>query len=179
MNLLNFLSDAIALFFMWLFIRAARHKLQTDNAEYYQQTFADYGVTQTKLASALRYTLGSLELVIAVALIFDGSRTSASIVAALLLSAYLIGMTIQLIQGKRDISCGCSGPNSHIKVSWSLIIRNALLVPLVLTCTMPSAGFASSLWFAVLMTGAFLILTYSCIENLIANAQKISILRTN
>ncbi|WP_342805105.1 MauE/DoxX family redox-associated membrane protein [Alteromonas sp. M12] len=179
MNVFNFLSDAIALFFMWLFVRAAIHKLQASNREYYKQLFADYGVTKPKLASALSYVLGALELIIAVALIFEATRTNASIIAALLLSIYLTGMAIQLIQGKRDINCGCSGPNSHIKVSWPLILRNAVLVPLVLICTLPTAGFASSLWFAVLMTGAFLILTYSCVENLIANAQKISILRTN
>ncbi|MEP4890556.1 MAG: MauE/DoxX family redox-associated membrane protein [Aliiglaciecola sp.] len=179
MNVFNFLSDAIALFFLWLFMRAALHKLHTSNAEYYKQLFSEYGISHGQLALALNYILGAFELVIAVALIFEATRTPAAMAAALLLSMYLIAMAIQLMKGKRDISCGCSGPNAHIKVSWPLIIRNGLLVPLVLTCTLQTAGFASSLWFAVLMTGAFLILTYSCVENLIANAQKISILRTH
>jgi hypothetical protein len=179
MNLFNFLSDVVALFLMWLFIRASIHKLQVDNREYYKLLFADYGISNSNIAFVLLYLLGVVEMIIPFALLLESSRLMASIIAVLLLSTYLVGMAVQLIQGKRDMSCGCSGPNSQMKISWSLIIRNAVLVLLTLSCMLPGAGFSSQTWFATLMTSGFMILTYSCAENLIANAQKISILRAH
>jgi len=177
MSVFHFLSDVIALFLMWLFLRAAVHKLSPDNRYYYLQLMADYGVSSSKLAAALYKCLGTLELVVAMAMLAASTRFYATIIAVALLGMYLLGMTAQLIKGKRDLSCGCSGPNSHLKISWPLIIRNAVLICIALMCTLPGVGFTSPLSFAIFMTCGFMILFYSCVENLIANAQKISILR--
>lgn len=179
MNVFNFLSDVMALFLLWLFMQAAAHKLHTGNAAYYQTTLEGYGIKNAIISVVLRYFLGLLELVVALAIVFENTRSQASMIAVILLSCYLIAMTAQLIQGKRDISCGCSGPNAETRIGWPLIIRNAVLIALTLLCSLPGTLFSPSLWFAVIMTSAFLILTYSCVENLIANAQKISILRTH
>ena len=177
MDLLNFTSDVMAIFLMWLFVNASIHKLQVDNRNYYQQLFSDYGLRNKNIAIALCYFLGVVEMTLAFTILFEATRSQAAILSVLLLSVYLIGMTVQLIQGKRDMSCGCSGANSQLKISWPLIIRNGVLIVLTLNCTLPGAGFPPQLWFAVLMASGFMILTYSCVENLIVNAQKISILR--
>lgn len=179
MNIFNFLSDVIALFLLWLFMQAALHKLHTGNGEYYKKTLEDYGIKNVNMGLGLRYFLGVIELVVALALVFESTRSEATIVAVTLLGSYLLAMTTQLIQGKRDVSCGCSGPNSQIKIGWPLIIRNAVLIAMALICSLPGTHFSTSLWFAVIMASAFLILTYLCVENLIANAQKISILRAH
>lgn len=177
MYLLNYFSDVVALLLMWLFISAAIHKLQPGNRQYYQQIMNDYGITHAASALVLRYSLGVIEGGLAIAIVYEPFRPLAAKLSVLLLTVYLAGMLIQLIQGKRDISCGCSGPGSSLKVSWPLIARNAVLALLALCCLAPGTGMPMSLWFAMLMTWAFMVILYLCTENLLANAQKISILR--
>jgi len=174
---LAFMSDITAIFFLWLFASAGIHKLLPDNKRYFIELLVEYGINNKSFGVFLLYALGALELLVAIAIVFHGTREVAALIAIVLLLTYLIVMAMQLYQGKADISCGCAGPNANTKISASLLWRNAFLSFMALTCLSPSVELSGSFWAINIMSGLIMIILYSSIERLLENAQLIELLR--
>jgi len=100
------------------------------------------------------------------------------VIAAALLSGYLLNMTFQLYQGRRDLDCGCAGPASQLKISGHLLIRNLVMVGITLFCLTPVGGTAAATWLLGSLLAIIGILVNQSSEQLIGNAQKLKALRT-
>ena len=172
MDLLGLSGNAATLFFCWLFARAALHKLALGNAGYYRNVVAGYGIAAGGSGLWLARVVGLLELIVALSLLLPASRTVGATLALLLLAGYALLMSWQLTRGKTSLDCGCAGSDDEMKVSWHLILRNALLCLLALLCLAPATqtGFGGWLFSAAL--GSALLLIYMSVEQLIANWQK-------
>jgi len=176
MALLQLMSITSALFMCWLFAEAGIHKLNPNNSSYYSTLIADYGWASPQLAGLIAKAVGFVEIIVALAIVYPATRGEAAIVAALILSGYLLHMAYQLYRGRRDLDCGCSGPGGQLKMSGHLLVRNLILVAVSLFCLQPVTNNLNLLWllgglFAII----FIIINLSS-EQLIGNAQKLKAL---
>jgi hypothetical protein len=56
----------------------------------------------------------------------------ASVPAGILFLSFATAVAINLLRGRRDISCGCFGVREGEKISWDLVVRNVFLCAVAL-----------------------------------------------
>ena len=179
MDILNVVSNAIALFMLWMFLSSGVAKLLPTNRDYYQNVMAAYGVKLPELATSLLVLLAVLELLSGVLSVLPVTRFIGLILCSTLLSVYLLVMCAQLIQGKTDMDCGCGGPGRETTISNALIVRNAMLILLVFVALLAAKPMAHQMsdWLMALPMALMMIFLYLCFDQLIANGQKLNALK--
>lgn len=176
--LVSLLAQAVALFFVWMLLHAARHKLMSDNQRYYENLMQDYAFVPKSLQGIAAVRIVALvEVLIAVGLLLPFSKTFAAIACAMLMLAYGALLSAQWLQGKRDMDCGCSGPAMGLKISPALLWRNLVLALLALFAASEPYVMAAEMWLSLALAIVFS-LAYSCWEGLLANAQRIEAMRS-
>ena len=151
-------SDASALFLMWVFAQAGLHKVQSTNGTYYANLIAQYlnleGYLDHKAQAKSQFKLlakciGIVEVTVALALVIPSTRSIAAMLAFVILISYLLLMAYQIVQGKKNLDCGCMGPAGQTNISGSLLLRNGVFSVLALLCFAPGNSFFTS---AMVMT---------------------------
>jgi len=164
------LDNGLALFFAWLFAAAALYKFRAPR--YYHDLLQAYlpGLPFKRL---ILLVLATLELTIAVLVLWPPLRAAALAGGAVLLLAYAAMMGAQVRNGHADAACGCSGPGSELLVSPALVVRNLVCVALALPSITDQASAWSGLLSGVLSVIVALVLVsgYLFSELLIGNAQ--------
>lgn len=181
------LSDACALFFLWIFVQAGIHKLSKSNQQYYGNLVSEYfnlyqgiddGLAKAKQLPwiyRMVKVIGVIELCLAVAIVIPFTRHVATFFIIVALLTYMLMMAFQLIQGKREMDCGCGGSASQLKISGSLLVRNIVFSFMALFCLSAGQGALSGSTFIAFAMALSAILLNLMIEQLIANAQKLSL----
>ncbi|ENJ6134446.1 MULTISPECIES: MauE/DoxX family redox-associated membrane protein [Bacillus] len=67
------------------------------------------------------------ELFISICLFIGLFHTFTLICAVLLLLVYSVAISINLLRGRKEISCGCGGVLGNHKLSWMLVVRNLFI----------------------------------------------------
>jgi hypothetical protein len=129
--------------FALLFASAALHKL-LDRAAF-GDAFRAYGVVPPSLAP-LALLVPLLELTVSAGLLTRGARAGAAATGAMLLTAYAAAIAINLGRGRRDLACGCGGPNDARPIAPWMVWRNLLLAALLAVTLLP--------WSARVLTAA-------------------------
>lgn len=106
-----------------VFILAGCAKLA--DGEGFRNAVSDFGVPP-KLARAVGAALPAIEVGTAVGLLFRVTARWAATGAILLLAAFMIAITVNLLRGRRP-ECRCFGQLRSSPVSWFTLIRNAAL----------------------------------------------------
>ena len=119
-----------------LFASAALHKLL--DLERFAGVFRAYAVAPPALAR-VSYLLPLLELTVAAGLLAAGSRHGAAAAGAALLAAYAAALAINLGRGRRDLNCGCGGPNDRRPIATWMVWRNLALAACLAAMLMPPA----------------------------------------
>jgi uncharacterized membrane protein YphA (DoxX/SURF4 family) len=183
------LSDACALFFLWIFIQAGLHKISKNNEQYYGHLVLEYfnlyqGIDEVATKSKnlpwihkIVKLIGFIELCLAVAIVIPVTRYIATFFIIFALLVYMLLMSYQILQGNREMNCGCGGSANQLKISSSLLVRNFIFSLIALLCLSPGQSALSSTTFVIFVIALFVILLNLTIEQLIANSQKISLLR--
>lgn len=156
-------DGAVVLSIRWVlamvFIVAAVHKLTAPAS--FIATMTAYHVLPAALNSLVGHALIGAELVTAFGLLLNSAW--GSIVAAGLLSTYTLAILVNLLRGRRDIDCGCSGPHLRQTLSGWLVVRNVGFIALAVL-TLLSAGPSRTLgildWFTALAAAATFTLIY-------------------
>jgi uncharacterized membrane protein YphA (DoxX/SURF4 family) len=184
------LSDACALFMLWIFAQSGWHKVAKVNEHYYVNLVSQYfnlyqGINdelkknqQHPWIKRLVKIVGWFELSLAFALVVPVTRQWATLVVITVLLSYLFMMGYQLYQGKRDMDCGCGGPSGQLKISGSLLVRNLIYSVMALLCLSSGQSEFSNLTVITFVIAMIVILLSSIIEQLIANEQQLSLLKT-
>jgi len=120
--------------FALLFVSAALHKLL--NPGIFAETFRAYAVLPTALAR-LAPLVPLLELAVGVGLLASAARTGAAAAGAALLLAYAGAIALNLARGRRDLACGCGGPNDQRPIAAWMVWRNVLLATLLAVLLLP------------------------------------------
>lgn len=178
-------SDASALFLMWVFAQAGLHKVQSTNSVYYAnliaqylnlQAYLDHSVQAKSQFKLLAKGIGVVEVIIALALVIPSTRAIAAMLAIVILVSYLLLMAFQIVQGNKDIDCGCMGPAGQTNISGSLLIRNSIFSVLACLCLTPGNSFFTSAMVMTIVISLVMILLNLTFEQLIVNAQRLKLL---
>lgn len=130
----------ISVGFSLLFLLAAAHKLT--NFASFRITLADYQMLPPALLDMSARLIPLLEIVLGLGWLLSLPTFHVPVATGVLLYAYLVAMSINLMRGRSHIDCGCgfsrsSGSRTVHQLSFGLIIRNLVLVAVALTALMP------------------------------------------
>ena len=120
----------ISLCMALLFGFAATHKLRAPGV--FKATMDEYQLIPEPISGLISSLLIAMELLAAILLLVPAARETGLVLVAVLLVVYTGGISINLLRGRRDIDCGCSGPASRHELSGWLVFRNLVLLGLVL-----------------------------------------------
>jgi len=87
-----------------------------------------YRLLPLALAPAAAWSLLAAEGVAGVLLLPLATRVAGAWLASAVLSVVTTAVVVNLLRGRRDIDCGCGGPEGAQHLSWGLVLRNALLI---------------------------------------------------
>ncbi|AWM93286.1 methylamine utilization protein MauE [Pseudomonas sp. 31-12] len=153
-----------------LLASAATHKVRAP-ARFAKQ-LADYQLLPDALVRPVARVIPVIELVIAFALLVPASRYWAALAAASLIALYAAAIGINLWRGRRDIDCGCAGPDQAQPLRPMLLLRNGALVGLALLASVsPVArdlGFFDG--FVTVAASGVALLIYAAADGLLANS---------
>ena len=178
-------SDASALFLMWVFTQAGLHKVQPANGLYYAnliaqylnlQAYLDHNIQAKLQFKLLAKGLGIIEITLALALVIPSTRAVAAILAIVVLMSYLLLMLVQIVQGNKDLDCGCMGPAGQTNISGNLLLRNGVFSVLAWLCLTPGNSFFTTAMVMTIIISLVMILLNLTFEQLIVNAQRLKVL---
>lgn len=159
-----------------LFGSAAVHKLR--DVRRFDEIFAAYELAPG--AGRLARLIPALELLVALGLLSEVTRPYAAAVGVALLLTYAAAIGVNLRRGRRDLSCGCGGPNDRRPIAPWMVGRNALIA-LALACAVLLPWSERPLGFTDVITLTFGLLTlaliYLCIDQLMDYARRVAQLR--
>ena len=120
--------------FALLFASAALHKLL--GLGQFAEVFRAYAVVPAALAP-LSPLVPLLELTVGAALLAGRSRSGAAAAGTALLLAYATAIAMNLARGRRDLTCGCGGPNDRRPIAAWMVWRNLILAALLGATLLP------------------------------------------
>ncbi|WP_343573680.1 MauE/DoxX family redox-associated membrane protein [Pseudomonas sp. QE6] len=152
---------------------AATHKLRAPGR--FTKQLEDYQLLPRALLKPVARGLPLLEIGVAFALLVPASRAGAALIAALLLALYAAAIGFNLWRGRRDIDCGCSGPDQAQPLRPVLLARNAILVGLALAAGLSPQARELGLFdgFVVIAASATALLIYAAAEGLLSNGPRL------
>lgn len=161
---------ASALAIAVLLASAATHKVRAP-ARFARQ-LADYQLLPDSLVRPVARLVPLLELAIAFALLVPVSRGWAALSAASLLALYAAAIGINLWRGRRDIDCGCAGPDQAQPLRPVLLLRNSVLVVLALLASVAPIARDMTVFdgFVTVAAAAVALLIYAAADGLLANS---------
>ncbi len=158
---------------------AAAHKL-TDIAVF-KATIVEYQLVPLMLSGTVAVILIVAELLAAILVLVPAIRTYGLMIMAVLLFLYTAGISINLLRGRRDIDCGCSGPASRHELSGWLVLRNLVMLSLVLLATSPLTQRPANWLDAVVVLFSVMVTSglYMGMNQMLAQAPRLAALRSN
>lgn len=169
-----FLDPGFALAARWVlavvFILALSHKLKAPLV--FQATLQNYRLVPEPLLMPASYVIMILEIAAVAGLVANSPVGSG--LAAALLTAYTTAISINLIRGRLDIDCGCSGPAIRQTLSITLVYRNVGLISLaILTLATSNPRPLTPLdWFTAIAAVVTFILLYFAATYLSASSTR-------
>lgn len=166
-----------ALVLSCVFVTAGFHKCQAP-AEF-AAALSNYKLLPAALNRQCVYLLPVAEIITGVALLIPAVTQLAAVAAGALLTMYMFAIGVNLLRGRRNIDCGCGGPQQRQTISEWMIARNGLLLFLAALAGAPVQP-RPLLWFdwAVVVLAAVVgCLFYHIINQLLVNKDLLRALR--
>lgn len=162
-----------------MFAFAAVHKLKA--VAVFKATMDEYQLVPRMLSGVVAILLIVAELAAAILALVPAVRTTGLMIMAVLLFIYAGGIGINLLRGRRDIDCGCSGPSSRHELSGWLVLRNLVLLSLALLAANPLTHRPMNWLDAVVVLFSVMVASglYMSLNQLLAQAPRLAALRLN
>ena len=156
---------------------AAVHKLKAVTV--FKATMDEYQLVPQMLSGVVAVLLIVAELAAAILVLVPAVRTTGLMIMAVLLFIYAGGIGINLLRGRRDIDCGCSGPSSRHELSGWLVLRNLVLLSLILLAANPLTQRPMNWLDAVVVLFSVMVASglYMGMNQLLAQAPRLAALR--
>jgi hypothetical protein len=152
-----------------LFGAAVRHKLAAPRS--FVEAVRRYELVADGAAAAVALALVTAEASAAVLLAVPIARAAAALLAAALLLLYAAAIGAALARGRRDLDCGCAGPNASQPIHRGLVARNVALAATSLLTLLPAAdrplGWLDSVTVVAAVLAAAAL--YAAVDRLLAN----------
>lgn len=160
-----------------LFLSACIHKLRAFAV--FTATLEEYRLVPAPLTGAAAAATTLLEALAAIGLLSRSYVGPAMGLGLALLALYSAAIAINLLRGRRDIDCGCTGPAMRQSISEWMVVRNVLLMAAGFLAVLPVAP--RQIGILDVTTAVFGVVTGALIYNaanfLIANGPKLQQLR--
>ena len=159
-----------------LFLTAGWHKLVLPG--YYRDLIAGHVRMPAAFTEFVRIVLLITEISTGLLLLLPATRPLAAWSALGLLLLYSLLITVGLIRGL-DLDCGCSGPRAGLILSPWLLLRNMGLILVAWMLTLPASNRFTGIedCLIVIFASSTLGLIYLSYEHLLANSEKLTLLR--
>ena len=118
-----------------LFLVAAVHKLR--DLQRFREVFAAYRLLPLAGGRRLAPAVPALELAVAVGLLFENLRMMALWTGVAPLLAYATGIEVNLLRGRRDLDCGCGGPDQRRPIAAWMVWRNIGIAIFLAAASLP------------------------------------------
>jgi len=109
-----------------LFSTAAFHKLRDFDS--FGMILRDYRLLPQSVIRIAAVAFVVVETLLAVMLTVGAFRTAVAMSVLGLFACYTTAISVNLVRGRRDIGCGCSGAMHKQLITWWLVFRNLLLM---------------------------------------------------
>lgn len=152
--------------FAVLFASAALHKLR--DLPHFTEVLRAYRVLPAG-AGHLAPLVALAEAAVALGLVVPAARSGTALAGAALLLAYAAAITVNLGRGRRDLACGCGGPDEARPIAPWMVARNLTLALLLVMTLLAWKTRPLELTDALTIGGGTLIATllYACLDRLL------------
>jgi hypothetical protein len=130
-----------------VFLLAATQKAQ--HWRVFSGVIANYRLLPRTMVIPAAGLLPPLEMAVGLTLLSAMARPWPALVAIVLLAVFAAAMAINLRRGRAEIDCGCGQSFLKQRLSWTLVVRNAVLAALLL----PSLAMLDPMPMSVALTG--------------------------
>ena len=133
------LAKSLSVAFALLFLVAAWHKFS--DRKQFVATLGNYQMLPDIAIQPVAAIIPVAELVLGGLWLFGWFVPATALVSASLLGIYAWALSVNLVRGRVHIDCGCGfGRAAGQSLSWSLVLRNIVLIALVGPVVLPSTG---------------------------------------
>jgi len=148
------------------------------NFAVFKATLDEYNIVPKFFVGLCAVIIVGVELAIGVGAFFVESTVGAMLAAAMLLSCYSAAIGINLLRGRRDIDCGCTGPASRQMLSGWLLVRNVVLASIAVVGAAPYTAreLQPQDWALVGLALIAAMSLYAAINQLMANVPRLDAL---
>lgn len=124
---MNIFSVFFTLFLAYIFLFSAISKMQ--NYSMHREIVESYQILPKILISITTLFFIIAEVMASILIIFHTAFLNIAIITLITLTLiYSLAILVNLIRGRRDLSCGCGGVLGDHDLSYKLIVRNGLIV---------------------------------------------------
>ncbi|QSX23449.1 MauE/DoxX family redox-associated membrane protein [Priestia megaterium] len=116
----------IRVFLAFIFISSAVSKY--NNFDKHIGIISDYKILPSSFSRIAGRFDFTAELCVGILLLIGFLKPLAVSISVLLLLIYIVAVSINLLRGRKEISCGCGGILGNHQLSWKLVARNIFLV---------------------------------------------------
>lgn len=157
-----------------LFAGAAIHKLR--DLRRFDEIFAAYGLLPLAARLRLSRAVPVLEALVAAGLLLDVTRIAAACVGIVLLLTYAGAIAVNLLRGRRELACGCGGPDDRRPIAPWMVWRNILFAVMLLAVMLPWSPRPLGLTDSVTIGfgTAACVLVYLCLDRLLGRSGRLS-----
>ena len=170
-------NHVISLLLSWVFISAAWHKLRQPDR--FKVVLDNYQLLPFPAHTFYAWIVGLMEAAIGIGLLLGNVRTTAVVAGMVVLTVYALAIGFNLLRGRSDIDCGCSGPGSQQPISWHLVVRNIFMVTLAgaTLVAMPLRALVWIDWLTTICASLLAIVIYQGCGILLENQLKLNEMR--
>jgi len=115
----------LRMFVAFILLAAGAAKLQSRRE--FVAVIRNYRLLPNGLVGWAAYVVPVSEVAVAVGLLTGYRLDWAAAGATLLFVVFAAAIAVNLLRGRRHISCGCFGGGGEKELSWALVVRNSLL----------------------------------------------------
>jgi uncharacterized membrane protein YphA (DoxX/SURF4 family) len=160
-----------------LFASAGVHKLR--DMRRFDEIFSAYGLMPALARLRVSRIVPILEIGVAAGLLIDVCRPYAGAVGIVMLWGYAAAIAVNLRRGRRDLACGCGGPDERRPISAWMVWRNILMSLALAVVLQPWASRPLGFTDGVTIVFGLLTITlvYLCTDRLLGYTQRTAQLR--
>jgi uncharacterized membrane protein len=129
-------AQIVRSFMALVFLVACAHKLHAPRQ--FLEVVRNYALFPRSFAALVAVPLVAAEFAIGVALLLPQTQRTAMLCGVAMFVLYGAAMSINLLRGRRDMDCGCSGVARDSSLSGWMVLRNALLAAAGVATLAPS-----------------------------------------
>jgi len=150
-----------------VFLRAAWHKLR--DLEAFTDLVANYRIVPARAVFTASHGLFAAEISVVPGILVPQLQSIGSGLAMALLLAYAAAIASNLIQGRRELHCGCG--SSRQRIGWPLVVRNLALAGIA-ALALPADPLSPALRTLAATSGLVLWIGFLLLEQLLANESR-------